>query len=177
MKLNQTIPAMPKVEKSTAPASPIVCHCKQITEQEVQESISLLKTPTVEGVSYLTGAGTGCTACSCRVQRLIEGKASCGAFGFCNGCGTINSLCSCDCADQSTLRGRALPGWQCTARLNPIVAGCSFHHELRLLLLPRREKAAALEELHSLARHRGSHPPRRLSPATDWRVEPAFLDA
>lgn len=110
MKISQTMPALPEVGEPTAPASPIVCHCKQITEAEVHESISLLQTPSVEGVSYLTGAGTGCAACSCRVQRLIDGKPACGAFGLCSGCGNCNALCSCDCADQSPCAGTPCGG-------------------------------------------------------------------
>ncbi|MDF1851116.1 MAG: (2Fe-2S)-binding protein [Verrucomicrobiales bacterium] len=96
-----------KATQATTPRNPgpetrperLLCACKQITESEVRESIDILKTPSVEGVSYLTGAGTGCTACHCKIDRLIAGKSACGPFSLCDGCGCCMAICSCSPAE------------------------------------------------------------------------------
>lgn len=82
----------------------MLCACKQVTEAEVRESISILTTPSVEGVSYLTGAGTGCTACHCKIDRLIAGKSPCGPFSLCDGCGCCLAICSCSAKEAEACR-------------------------------------------------------------------------
>lgn len=79
-----------------------VCHCHQVSESEIRSVIEQDCVDTVESVGLRTGAGTGCGACQCKIQRLINGlPIDCGPCGFCDGCGTIRKLCSC-AADRGT---------------------------------------------------------------------------
>lgn len=98
MKSLSTSLGLPLAAPAAAPVETtpkMLCHCRQVSEVEVRESITILAEPTVDGVSYLTGAGTGCMACQCRIQRLIDGKPPCGAFAFCESCGTCRAACGC----------------------------------------------------------------------------------
>jgi len=87
---------------SAGPADPIVCHCHQVRESEVRAVIERDSEDGVEGVGQRLGAGTGCGACRCKVQRLLAGlPINCGPCGFCTGCGTIKKLCTCEPAEPA----------------------------------------------------------------------------
>jgi len=74
-----------------------LCHCTGVAEGEVHAAVQECGLTTVEEVGAETGAGTGCGACRCRIQRVLGGlPAKCGGrFDYCYGCGSIASICSC----------------------------------------------------------------------------------
>ena len=79
------------------PAVTLLCHCLGITEEAVRGHIETSSRPTVDSVTRLTGAGSGCTGCRKRIQRLLDGKpAACGRFGPCDHCGNCRAICGCD---------------------------------------------------------------------------------
>ena len=49
-----------------------VCHCLQVTETEVVDTIVSLEVRSVRDLQRHTGAGGGCTACHRRLSQLIE---------------------------------------------------------------------------------------------------------
>lgn len=100
---------MTSVAPTTAPtcrfAAPgatvgLLCHCAQVSEAEVRDSIDSGRATNVSEVMDCTGAGTGCRACHCRIQRVLGGlPASCGGrFDWCHHCGCINAICRCEAA-------------------------------------------------------------------------------
>lgn len=92
----QSIPVLPGSDRAGERSGErLLCHCMRVTEGEIHEGIAALESPTVEDVACLTGAGTGCTACRCRIDKLIQGKSACGAFGLCDGCGCCHAICGC----------------------------------------------------------------------------------
>ncbi|MCB1231953.1 MAG: (2Fe-2S)-binding protein [Verrucomicrobiae bacterium] len=93
----QSTPDRPAASPLGRPAVSLICHCLGISESDVRDCISLLTHPTVEEVGELTGAGTGCTGCQRRIQRVLEGKpAACGRFGPCDHCGNCRAVCGCE---------------------------------------------------------------------------------
>ncbi len=85
------------VARMRKPAVALICHCLGITEDDIRDGIALLSQPTVDCVTRATGAGSGCTGCRTRIQRLLEGKpAACGRFGPCDYCGNCRAVCGCE---------------------------------------------------------------------------------
>lgn len=81
----------------TPDSSKVVCRCHNVTRAAIRSSIANTDRANLDSVMRETGAGTGCGACQCRVQRMILGKSpDCGAFGFCEACRMIQALCQCD---------------------------------------------------------------------------------
>ncbi|MBP84598.1 MAG: hypothetical protein CMO61_12200 [Verrucomicrobiales bacterium] len=74
-----------------------LCHCAKVSESTVYEVISKGGVKSVEAIIRQTGAGSGCGACHCRINRLLQGlPAKCGgSFEYCHGCGAIAAICSC----------------------------------------------------------------------------------
>lgn len=66
----------------------------------VHEAVQSRLVQSVEEVMKETGAGTGCGACRCRINRVLEGlPAACGGrFDLCGGCGCISAICQCEAA-------------------------------------------------------------------------------
>ena len=56
----------------TATNSAVVCHCLQVSEAQVQESVENGRLSTVKDVMDCTGAGTGCTACHRRILSMLR---------------------------------------------------------------------------------------------------------
>lgn len=52
--------------------SRIVCHCLRVTESEVRQAITEEGACSLQDVMCMTGAGTGCTACHCRIRALLS---------------------------------------------------------------------------------------------------------
>lgn len=48
-----------------------VCHCLQVTEHQIREVLAIGDVQSVHDVRAITGAGGGCTACHCKIERLI----------------------------------------------------------------------------------------------------------
>lgn len=49
----------------------IVCHCLRVSETQVVDSIAVAGCETVRDVMQEIGAGSGCTACHCRIRELL----------------------------------------------------------------------------------------------------------
>lgn len=49
----------------------VICHCLRVKESEVVDAIAVTGAETVREVSRHTGAGSGCTACHCRIRELL----------------------------------------------------------------------------------------------------------
>jgi bacterioferritin-associated ferredoxin len=74
----------------------IVCHCFQVSEVAIRQTIDMLGAESVGEVTQHTGAGGGCSACHCRIRRMIDGKpAMCSRMLTCETCGYAPSLCEC----------------------------------------------------------------------------------
>ncbi|MFN4258290.1 MAG: (2Fe-2S)-binding protein [Gemmataceae bacterium] len=50
----------------------LVCHCLQVTEEMVVETLTTLGIRSVEELREVTGAGAGCTACQRRLRKYID---------------------------------------------------------------------------------------------------------
>lgn len=78
----------------------ILCHCAKVAESTVREKVEEGGITTIGDIIEATGAGSGCRACHCRIQRVISGlPARCGGrFDQCHQCGCIAVLCQCEAA-------------------------------------------------------------------------------
>jgi len=78
----------------------LLCHCAGVAEATVREAVATGIAVTVGDVMETTGAGTGCRACHCRIQRVLGGlPAKCGGrFDWCHQCGCIGAICRCEAA-------------------------------------------------------------------------------
>ncbi|REJ85996.1 MAG: (2Fe-2S)-binding protein [Planctomycetota bacterium] len=52
-----------------------LCHCLKVEEAEIIDSIAITGAATIRDVMEQTGAGSGCTACHCRIRELIGCRA------------------------------------------------------------------------------------------------------
>ncbi len=77
-----------------------ICPCTGVMEATVRRVVDEGIATTVVEVTMATGAGSGCRACHCRLQRVLDGlPAKCGGrFDWCGQCGCINAICRCDAA-------------------------------------------------------------------------------
>ncbi len=78
----------------------LLCHCAGVAESAVRAEVEQKGLNTVPEIIEATGAGSGCRACHCRIQRVISGlPARCGGrFDQCHQCGCIAVLCRCEAA-------------------------------------------------------------------------------
>ena len=53
-----------------------VCHCLQVTEAEVVDTIVSLEIRGLRDLQRQTGAGDGCTACHGRLKQILASYAS-----------------------------------------------------------------------------------------------------
>lgn len=76
----------------------LLCHCAGVTEATVRVAVDIHGVTTVEEVVCATGAGSGCRACHCRIQRVLGGMpAQCGGrFDWCHQCSCVRAVCRCD---------------------------------------------------------------------------------
>ncbi len=83
----------------TQSADTLICHCYQVSASSILKAMDEGDAETIEQVSRLTDAGTGCGSCQCRIQRLLAGfPAECGPCALCPGCGHVKTLCHCKAA-------------------------------------------------------------------------------
>ena len=54
----------------------LICSCLQIKASTIEMAILSGKTQSVEEISAITGAGTACRACICRIERITLGLSS-----------------------------------------------------------------------------------------------------
>ena len=52
-------------------ADRVICRCLQVKESQVVDVIAVTGAETVREVICQTGAGSGCTACHCRIRELL----------------------------------------------------------------------------------------------------------
>lgn len=55
-----------------APKSSYLCHCLQVTEDDVLNVVTHGKAQSISDVVACTGAGQGCTACIWRIQQWLD---------------------------------------------------------------------------------------------------------
>ena len=93
-----TILNMP-AQVRTKSADTLICQCHQVSASSILKAIDKGEAETIEEVTRLTGAGSGCGSCQCRIQRLLAGlPAECGPCALCPGCGHVKTLCRCEAA-------------------------------------------------------------------------------
>ena len=79
--------------------NPVVCNCFDVKASTIKMVIESGNAKTVEDVSELTFAGTGCRSCLCRIERILAGSSvQCGPCAFCPACGVVPKLCKCEYA-------------------------------------------------------------------------------
>jgi bacterioferritin-associated ferredoxin len=59
--------------------SAVICHCLQITETQVRDSIDSGRIASVKDVMECTGAGSGCTACHRQILAMLRQKCRIGS--------------------------------------------------------------------------------------------------
>jgi NifU-like protein len=85
--------------KSLCDQHRVVCHCFRVSEVVIRDAIDILGSSSVGEVTAHTGAGAGCTACHCRIKRMLAGEsATCNPFAVCGDCGFFTPLCECRAA-------------------------------------------------------------------------------
>ena len=52
--------------------SAYLCHCLQVTEDDVLNVVARGKAQSIVDVQACTGAGQGCTACVWRIQQYLD---------------------------------------------------------------------------------------------------------
>ncbi len=93
-----TILNMP-AQVRTKSVDTLICHCHQVSASSILKAIDKGKAETIEEVTRLTAAGSGCGSCQCRIQRLLAGlPTECGPCALCPGCGHVQTLCRCEAA-------------------------------------------------------------------------------
>lgn len=50
----------------------IICHCRQVSREEIVKAIREKGLKTVEEVGEATGAGTGCGGCQDDIQEILD---------------------------------------------------------------------------------------------------------
>ena len=100
MMIGVSIPVATCRFASATGAEEFLCHCAGVAESVVSSAVNLGSVSSVEEVMEITGAGTGCRACHCRIQRVLSGlPAKCGGrFDLCHQCGCIGAICRCEAA-------------------------------------------------------------------------------
>lgn len=79
--------------------SDFVCYCYEVTEAKIRATIDQHGAQSVEEVTLHTQAGSGCTACHCRIRRMLAGLSpKCSRFELCSECGFNTSQCACKVA-------------------------------------------------------------------------------
>ncbi len=50
----------------------MICHCLQVKESQVADSVAIYGAETVKDVVRTCGAGGGCNSCHAKIRQLIE---------------------------------------------------------------------------------------------------------
>lgn len=50
----------------------IICHCFEVSREEIEQAIKEKGLKTVEEVGEATNAGTGCGGCQDRIQEILD---------------------------------------------------------------------------------------------------------
>ncbi len=62
---------------ATAAAERPLCRCLRVTETAILEAIDQHEPETVQGVSRVCGAGSGCMSCHRHIRRMLGERAAC----------------------------------------------------------------------------------------------------
>jgi len=62
----------------------MVCHCVQITEEQLVTAVATLELRTICDVRRLTGAGEGCNACHRKIQTYLDAYSSSSSPDICS---------------------------------------------------------------------------------------------
>ena len=54
------------------PMSEIICHCFEVSREEIENAIREKGLKTVEEVGEATNAGTGCGGCQEQIQEILD---------------------------------------------------------------------------------------------------------
>ena len=57
-----------------AAKDPVLCRCLQVSRSQVVDCIAVSGAETVRQVAVMTGAGSGCLACHCRIKELLAAR-------------------------------------------------------------------------------------------------------
>jgi bacterioferritin-associated ferredoxin len=57
------------------PAPKLICHCLQVTEDDLLSAVARGQLRTVQEIAQATGAGDGCTACHRRIVQYLRQQA------------------------------------------------------------------------------------------------------
>ena len=71
-------------DSCTALGGSVVCHCLGVTEDVVVSALITLELRNLRDVRRHTGAGSGCNACHCRIQSLLENYSSSSSPEICS---------------------------------------------------------------------------------------------
>lgn len=52
--------------------SEIICHCFEVSREEIEKAIREKGLKTVEEVGEITNAGTGCGGCQDQIQEILD---------------------------------------------------------------------------------------------------------
>jgi bacterioferritin-associated ferredoxin len=63
---------------------PMVCHCLQITEDQLVTALTTHDLRTIRDVRRLTGAGDGCNACHRKIQLYLDSYSSSSSPEICS---------------------------------------------------------------------------------------------
>jgi bacterioferritin-associated ferredoxin len=76
-----------------------VCHCYEVSEAVIRATIDENGAQSMEEVTLHTQAGSACTACHCRIRRMLAGLSpQCSPFELCSECGFNTTQCACKVA-------------------------------------------------------------------------------
>jgi bacterioferritin-associated ferredoxin len=62
----------------------MVCHCMQVTEDQLLSALVTLELRSVKDVRTHIGAGTGCNACHRRIQSYLDNQPSSSSLEICS---------------------------------------------------------------------------------------------
>ena len=86
----------PVIETPKAESDPTICACMKAKASTIQMAMEVGNAATLDEINDLTQAGTGCRACSCRIERVLAGfPAQCGLCSLCPACGVVSKSCQC----------------------------------------------------------------------------------
>ena len=70
-----------------------LCHCLNVTEQEVRDAIAVHDPQSVRGVSQVCGAGGGCMSCHRHIRRLLNERVLLRRSQILSESGTSDAAC------------------------------------------------------------------------------------
>gem|GEM_PF-704835 len=67
-----------------APGGGVICHCLQITEDQLVSAVTDFELRTILDVRRFTGAGEGCTACHRKIQLYLDSYSPSSSAEICS---------------------------------------------------------------------------------------------